>query len=495
MLFSLQKKHKIQPKFFNDFLWTGKVLDDFVVHPDPNIPKNALGLAVAQVENKIKWTLHDIYTIPRFEDIGDVMSFFQKLEWIELTERFKEDLVRDICLAYKLSVEYLKREWYYVPSTLWKPPRTTSDIVKIAHKWRSYVSAKDKIGYCTLLKEILGFFRIIRCGKFWINYTDGSIDLRNKDFMKKIIEAFDGKEFKYPENTGRRFSKESSEMSGYLMINRRQIPIYAGFRVKSVDAMIEKMDSQEKYNIPEVFKDIHGMRIEVKTKEDALHVASFLYKWIWHDGDLENIGWFIDESTYKNFIMSGYLLGNETFRDKLAELLSRPVPKKKNYSEDRTELKITRKWSEPIEIQIVTVDNTNETGWGHHDIYKIRRKIVAKIRRHGWIGKSGIKFIIKKTFEENKKRNNGHNTIWRTEETVLEHIMNLPNFLIWIRGASEFPSHKNGTHHFSTKETIEKYKINHPTNTKKDIISVEMKSWSMQAMVPLSTVVFFPSSP
>jgi|GEM_PF-4420205 len=32
------------------------------------------------------------------------------------------------------------------------------------------------------------------------------------------------------------------------------------------------MDGQEKYNLPEAFKDIHRMRIEVKDADSALRV-------------------------------------------------------------------------------------------------------------------------------------------------------------------------------------------------------------------------------
>lgn len=42
--------------------------------------------------------------------------------------------------------------------------------------------------------------------------------------------------------------------------------------------MIEKMDGQEKYNLPEAFKDIHRMRIEVQDPNDALRTAKILFQ-------------------------------------------------------------------------------------------------------------------------------------------------------------------------------------------------------------------------
>lgn len=54
--------------------------------------------------------------------------------------------------------------------------------------------------------------------------------------------------------------------------------IYAGFDVKSISAVVEKMDGQEKYNLPDAIKDIHRMRIEVKEPSDAIRIGKVLFQ-------------------------------------------------------------------------------------------------------------------------------------------------------------------------------------------------------------------------
>lgn len=476
----------------NDQLWSGDVFSDFI-HPDNNIPENWSELVIKQVHWKLHGTLHDIYTLPNFEDFTDINNFIINLEKINLDKpQLKETIVRDLILAYELAVDYLKKEWYYLP-TLWKLPKKQSDLVSIAHKWQKYTNARERIAYCTLLKEILWFFRIIRYDKFKVDYDNWTVDLSNSGFIKEIIAIFENEPFVYHDKWARHFSWESDNMSCYAIIDGVRVDLNAWFRVKTLEAMIEKMDAQEKYEVAEAHKDTHWLRIEVATEEDALRICKVLFYKLWWDLEIQDIWKLIDTdifSKYANIYLNEPR--SESFREKFELCLQNPSEKKKSYSEKRKELKLTRKWNKPIEIQIVLVNNTNETWYAHHDIYKMRRKIVAKIRRHGWIGITGIKSIIHKVFEENIRENQWKCTIPYSEDLIFEHIIQIPNLLIWIKWATQILRDWNQKiRHYSTLEVIDKYKKNYPNVSKRWNVSIEMLTGNwIRTLTPINLVSF-----
>jgi hypothetical protein len=481
-MFTIRKIWRIQHYFYNDKLWSWQVLPDFL-HEDTSLPISWVDLAVHQLQWKLKGTLHDIYSIPKFDEIADIYTFIENLEgtnWLERSE-FKKWVVRDLILAYKLALDYLIHEWYHVPK-LWNHLKNAQDLMRIIHKGEKYTSPKEKIAYCTLLKEVLGFFRVIRYGKFKVNYDSGFIDLRDKTFIKWVIEIFNSEPFIY-DNNSIRFSEKSNEMRWSVILDWKKIDIYAGFWVKSLYALIEKMDWQEKYNLPEAFKDIHRMRIEVKDADSVLRAWKLLYTKFWWWFLIENIGSMVPFETYKSY-KDAYLI------DEISEWYSVALAKgigikweKKTYSEDRQELKLSRNWNNewqtPLEIQIVLVNNNNETWYAHHDIYKIRRKVAAKIRRHGWIWANWIKTIIKKVFEFNEKANGNKCTIPFSEKQIFEHITELKGFLVPIKWASEWIDEAKSwyritTIHYTTKEVLKKYQSNYPNITKKNPIYIKL---------------------
>lgn len=474
-MFSIRKKHKVQILFYRDLLWSGRVLDDFTCK-DENIPEWAVNLARMQcswAKKRIKWTLHDIYTIPKFEDLFDVIEFIKTLEWETWDNHteWKEWVIRDIILAYNLAISYLEKEGYYIPN-MWSAPKSGSDLVRITNKWYKFTSARDRIGYCTLLKEILWFFRIIRFKDFTVNYETWVIDLRNKDFIKRIIDIFNSDNFHYRWNDSIQFSNDSTEMRWTIIEDWREVAIYAWFDVKTINALIEKMDWQEKYNLPEAFNDIHRMRIEVPDTEGILRVGKVLFKKFWWL-TLENVGWLLSNDEISSYCRE-FLLNEDEQGYKLA-LLNTSVnktPEKKAYSEDRKELKL-KWWNPPIEIQIVLVNNHNETGYAHHDVYKIRRKIAAKIRRHWWIWLKWIEKIISMVFQASNW------TIPFTEEQIKQHILWLKWFLIPIRWVSEWEYRWKienlRVNHWTTTEVLQKYSQNYPNVTKRDPVSILLK--------------------
>ncbi len=498
MTFSISKKYKIQPYFYKEKLGGGKVLSEFI-ESNKDQAKAWVDLVSLQKQKKIRWTLHDIYDIPKFEEIADIYTFIEHLEWrpkdIEHSD-FKEHIIRDLCLAYKLATEYLRHEDYYIPN-LWNPPKSSNELINTIHRWQKLRGVQDRIGYCTILKEVLWFFRIIRFSKFSVNYETWKVDLRNKEFIQEVIDIFSAEEFQYKEGS-QTFSQTSNNMSWELLVDNKKFPIYAWFDVKSLYSMIEKMDGQEKYNLPEAFKDIHRMRIEVQDPNDALRTAKILFQKFWEDLVIDNVGSMISQEVCQEYLQQ-FCSRNEdaSFRETLEKNfmekeISTNVENKKSYSSERQELRLSRKWETPIEIQIVLVNNNNETGWAHHDVYKIRRKIIAKIRRHGWIGIKGIEIIIDAVVEQNKKENNGKYTIPYLKEQIYKHIIGA-DFLIGIHWKSEWGKDRKrvSPRHFSTKEVLEKYQKNYPTENSLWKIDVFIKNeLQMWGFMPLKEISF-----
>lgn len=499
-MFTIKKSRKIQVLYYQDKLGSGQVLTDFLT-PDSTIPNGGVDLAVKQIQGKLRWTLHDIYSIPTFTDISDIYLFFNQLEPNsgESNEEYKKWIVRDLCLAWRLSTEYLVSEGYYVPS-LGRNPTCWKDLVNLSKKWNSLNKPTDKIWYCTILKEVLWFFRIIRNSQFHVDYATWKVDFRDKDFIKKIIAVFWEAPFSYDEENSIRFSETSREMQWSGFIDGRKMSIYAGFDVKSISAVVEKMDGQEKYNLPDAIKDIHRMRIEVKEPSDAIRIGKVLFQKLWWSFELENSGTFLTQELIEEYTNS-YLVNKADIEYKEALQKARKT-QKKSYSAERQELKLTRAQKNGLtamEIQIVLVDNQNETGYAHHDIYRMRRKITAKIRRHGWIWTSGIWSIIRRVISENRVKNGWSSSIQFSEEQIYNHILSLPNFLLPIRWKSEWNISRKSRikiNHYTTREVLEKYQANYPEATSKDTISmrwIDTSTW-VEYLIPLSRLSF-PSTP
>lgn len=484
MLFSIRKKIKIQICYYRDKLGSWQVLRDFIDHDESNIPESWRD--ILKLKWKIRWTLHDLYTVPHFDDITDIIDFMGELEWEDenkIPSDFKREVVRDLILAFNLAVKYLEEEWYHLPNGFHAKNsiKSKEELFKKVKAWQKFRSTVDKIGYCTVLKEVLWFFRIIRYKRFRVNYTTWDIDVRDIDFINSIISCFDGDEFSYQNR--KKFSSASKEAKWQANIDWRYFEFYAWFDIKTIRAMIEKMDGQEKYNLPEAFKDVHRMRIEVPNPETALSIWRIIYEKLWWWFTLENDGNMLSEKIIESYI--DYSLFDDIhspYKESLQHMMRCKKDADKAYRWKRSEFKITRperEWLSPLEVQIVLVNNQNETWFNHHDIYKIRRKIMAKIRRHWWIWNRWIDTIIDLVYRLNKEMNNGTCTIWIEKPEVKKHILAIDWFLIPIRWASEWEYlgdiSKLKPNHWTTKEVLEKFSHNYPNVTKRDPIFIRLE--------------------
>lgn len=495
-MYTISRTQKIQNfSAYNEKLGWGKGFSYLTVAAEENEQQYRWpDIAAIQLQGKIRWTLHDLYTLPSFQETGDIQDFIEELGYKrdpqEKPSEFTEKIVQDLCLAMKLAIRYLESEEYYIVGWKQSLPKGIRDFLAFLQKWEKYKKPSDRIAHCVLLKEILGFFHIIRYKKFKVNYETGEITIRDKDFINSIIDIFNDSQFFQYGDTDSKFSKESNEAFGNILSDQKMIPFYAGFDVKWLYSVIEKIDGQEKYSTLDAFRDIHRMRIEVKTAEDALRIGKILFKKFWEDLTIDNVGWMIPEETQKEYTNS-YLveLEDEKYKNALQKK-NKKAKKVQNSSHERMEFRLSRpntKNNPGIEIQIVLVNNQNETGWSHHAIYEMRRKILAKIRRYGWIRTPGIDVIVEKVFENNAGKN-----LPFSKEYIKKHLLEKLDFLVEIQGNANFSgdlkeSHlRKTTKAYTTVEVLEKYKKNYPNTVKKEPVSLIMKNGPFTELLPLS---------
>lgn len=177
------------------------------------------------IENQpLKGTLHDTFTPKNFQNIDEMIAFFSETDDTRnhtiqkenlSPEAYRTQMVANICLACELAKRYMQSKEYFMGKALEKAEFHTEKDVITFYKGRYKISetnVNEKMYFCTFLKCVLSFMTIIQYKGFKVDYTNRTIDLRNKDFINEIIDIFgDENYFKYEKNDVK-FSKDSASM-------------------------------------------------------------------------------------------------------------------------------------------------------------------------------------------------------------------------------------------------------------------------------------------
>lgn len=458
---------------------------DGAIHLDDYMREN--GKFQLFKNHPLKGTLHDSFTPPEVKEFQDIINFFHK-DLLEKNPNLSPNaettqMFDDIQLAIQLAWQYVEKRWIYISKIPYSLSKKTQKQFVDAYKKlyeESLRNTTTKMHLCTFLKIVLSLLRVIQYKKFQPDYETGKIDLRNKEFIKYIISIFDDKEhFIYNKKAWDfKFSKKSSGMQWSAEIDGIRFPISGIFDVKWLWSVVEKMNTQEKYDSVEAFKDLHRMRIEVSTPKEALLIARLLYKklsdtneWnIWWAPTLENIGGMVSQEEADRFMkkhLGSNMPGRKEFSEELSKAMNEKVSKKAA-SAKRKELKLTRSekggsiW---VEIQIVLRDSANEIGYAHHAIYRIKRAILEKIRLQWYIRSNGIDEIIRNTIAEDIQKK-WFNTITIAPEDIKKHAHETL-WLIEIIGSDAKSLDNKKIKAYSNSETLIKYIENYRENAKK----------------------------
>ncbi len=162
------------------------------------------------------------------------------------------------------------------------------------------------------------------------------------------------------------------------------------YRGKGKDSTINKILKKPELTAKEVIKDGIGLKFEVKTKDDAKKLITFLSKNLQSNFDinklfLSNIGNLLSEDDMEN-------LKIELDNDKTKILEENNPSSHKNFQTLKLEgeIRVPENGEEGrmlvnrnFEIQIVLTNNNNETGLVQHSIYKRAQKLNSYTRLFG----------------------------------------------------------------------------------------------------------------
>lgn len=388
----------------------------------------------------IEGTLHDLYTIPNFTKPSDIIAFVDNMESEQANKKIqknanqnqeysehKKNIERALILASKKTLEYLEAENYHITPMLrnfeFSSLSSFLSTYKILYK-KAQTNISVRISLCTYLKELTTFFKIIRYPGFQVNYETGEIDLKNNDFIEEIENFFNDREI-FEVKNGEAFSKDSPYMLGETILDGQQIPFQVSFGVKSVESLAEKIDGQAKYHLLDAVNDLHRMRVEVTDTKHAMSMGSKIFEKLGGNFQIRVIGNMISPEE-ANLYIDQFLQGNEQEELRTAFKEIKFETNGKATSAPRKELRLVRdgknRANHALEVQIVLSDNTDEIGFAHHDIYRMKRKISTKIRLQSYIRHGEIISIINRIFKENEKKY-GEITIPFPQERVLEYIL------------------------------------------------------------------------
>lgn len=161
----------------------------------PNLPGSFW--STLSLNQKISGTLHDLYTIPEFNSIKDILAFIgnmqseqvnkKKNKYIqENSEIFEKQLEKDLVLAFSKTHDYLEKEGFFLTNKI-KNAKVDSlssflNFYKGIYK-QALTNTPARISLCVFLKELTTFFKIIRYPDFSVDYKTGEIDLKNDEFV------------------------------------------------------------------------------------------------------------------------------------------------------------------------------------------------------------------------------------------------------------------------------------------------------------------------
>jgi len=306
---------------------------------------------------------------------------------------------------------------------------------------KSLVSKQDVIKFIKLANENKYSSQINCCIlkiANWINSILQSPQLKELDKKMEFLLRTKLIPFVYLSND---IFLTTSNYSSWFCVhetkNKRQkildsetIPFKIMFRHKQYDKTLLKLLYNPNYTTAIELKDLFGIRIEVETEEQALLMLEFIFNLFFkenHEEDsLEDELFntpskqdFLTQLKNKNLITLDliekskqkiskefYLFLKQNFKENSKKSVSSDKYKDVkltwgiylpvNIEEENSLLELY--W---LEVQIVLVNNKNESGLSHHGIFDAKKIISSMIRLQGYVSLNYIKKVIKETLVKN----------------------------------------------------------------------------------------------
>ena len=343
-------------------------------------------------------TLNDLFSIPREftkEDILNVAAMALEIKPEELEQNMDKisECFRD---AKVFMNEYLLQDF---PKSIQKIEgfKNSDDLFNLLKKTKTLKKTGGSIG----LSPAACAVTLITIAEW--EYRKGNFEgLKNESeyIYKKLFEEDESGTTRFHE-TRKKKDKDWSEV-GILTDESGWVDASFSYRGKGKDSTINKILQKPELTSKEVITDGIGLRFEVKTKEDAQKLITFLAKNLQEKFEMNkllfsNVGGLIDEEEIENLkellknknifsVNKNNPSSHESFQ---ALKLDGEIKVPENGEEGRIII------GRSFEIQIVLTDNNNETGLAQHSIYKRAQKLSSYTRLYGSFSEDYLDLICK----------------------------------------------------------------------------------------------------
>lgn len=344
------------------------------------------------------------------------------------------------------ATNYLNNKWYPIPRGIPVHFKKEEEIIAWIRGQR-----KTKDGYvnrnlCRYLQVVNAYHTLLSAP--WVTIEDGKIDVRDKALMGKIIWIFNGREFRY-EDDSKKFWRESSEASWNYVTDTGwnwNILFYARFRLKDEERAVQKFIQSPEYDVKALVNDLHGVRAEVADPAHAFKLMEYILSKMRLDPrnmEIKNRDMCSNDEweRWKEKQFFGWQF------TALIEKKAKFWTQTKAISAKRRELKFSCK-SPSIEVQFVLVWNNNESAYAHHAIYQCVSDIFEKIRLDGYCNAEDIRHFMWLNITEDIRQE-----IWLTDEHILSYILTK---LIPIR----FPENRRKQTQYTTMSSVVRLAMN-----------------------------------
>lgn len=214
---------------------------------------------------------------------------------------------------------------------------------------------------------------------------------------------------------------------GHYQNGTNRVDFSAKTRDKDEKRMIIKTGWDPQYDALSAIKDKKGMRMEVNNIWDGVQLLYRIWRHLSNKHSLleteksrELVSPFMKNKNFlTNDIISEQFLWSLWIQD---EGFYKALKKASKHTSEKThkfqDIKI--QWGD-LEVQIVLVDNTNESGWSHHSIYAMKWQLAFDVRNKKYVSRERLQTIIE---DEHKKASK----TWKfalvyTPEQIEKHII------------------------------------------------------------------------
>ncbi len=315
------------------------------------------------------------------------------------------------------ATNYLNDKWYPLPRNIPRTFKNEDAIISWIKNQRKSTDGYMTRNTCRFLQVVNAYHTLLSTPGVQID-DEWEIDIRNKELMNGVMDAFSDPSFRYKDTT-KKLSRTTNEAEWNFITQdwwHWNIPFYARFRLKYEQRGVQKFIQNPEYDVKALLQDMHGLRIEVSDPAHAFKMMEYVLSRLNLWGAVTEIKnrLMCTSDEWNNWCAKQFF--SKEFRD-LMNQKAQFWAMTKSSSAERRELKFSCK-DPSFEVQFVLVNNHNETAYAHHDIYGCVCDIFEKIRFDGYCNTEDIDHFIRISISDKTKEET-----WLTLEHIRKYIV------------------------------------------------------------------------